>query len=102
MVSQVQEHLDEIRRLCRKYHVAQLYVFGSAVTDMFVPGKSDVDFLVRFDEMVAVEHKNAYFGLLFDLEAMIDSMVDLVEEQAICNPYFLEEIEDTKVELYAA
>jgi uncharacterized protein len=36
--------LDRIMRICRKYGVAELSVFGSAVRDDFGPD-SDVDFL---------------------------------------------------------
>lgn len=31
----IQEHLDELIVLCRKYHVAELYLFGSAITNPY-------------------------------------------------------------------
>jgi predicted nucleotidyltransferase len=43
--------------------VRRLSVFGSAASDHFVPGDSDVDLLVEFDLMLPTEHANHYFGL---------------------------------------
>jgi predicted nucleotidyltransferase len=102
MVSQVQEHLDAIRTLCREHHVARLYVFGSAACGAFRPGVSDFDFLVTFTPLTPHEHRVAYFGLIDALEALLHTPVDLVEEPAIRNPYFREEVEETRVMLYAA
>lgn len=39
---------EEIRSFCRKWQVAELAVFGSALRPDFGPG-SDIDLLVRFD-----------------------------------------------------
>ena len=36
--------------LCDKYFVAELYVFGSVLTENFNP-ESDIDFLVRFSDI---------------------------------------------------
>ena len=43
-------HLAEIPDLCRRYGVARLEVFGSAVTDAFDLARSDIDFLIEFDD----------------------------------------------------
>jgi predicted nucleotidyltransferase len=39
--------IDQIADICRMYHVQELSVFGSVLTDRFGPA-SDVDFLVEF------------------------------------------------------
>ena len=44
----IQEKLEAITELCRRYHVAQLEVFGSAADDSLDSENSDVDFLVEF------------------------------------------------------
>lgn len=98
----VQEHLEELRALCRTHRVAELYLFGSAASGAFKPESSDLDFLVTFEPMTALEHYHAYFGLIQDLEALFKRSVDLLEEKAIKNPYFREEVEETRVPLYAA
>ena len=41
--------LAVIARICQSRGVRRLAVFGSAVTDRFDEGLSDVDFLVEFD-----------------------------------------------------
>jgi predicted nucleotidyltransferase len=42
------ERRDGISDLCRRFGVERLEVFGSAGAGDFIPGKSDVDLLVRF------------------------------------------------------
>jgi uncharacterized protein len=42
----IQDKRSEIAELCRRYHVQQLEMFGSAARgDDFDPAKSDADFL---------------------------------------------------------
>ena len=40
--------IEQIAAICRQYHVRELSVFGSALTDRFGPA-SDLDFLVVFE-----------------------------------------------------
>ena len=40
--------LEAIARVCEKYGVSELAVFGSVLRDDFDAARSDVDFLVRF------------------------------------------------------
>ena len=47
-------------------------------------------------------YAGTYLGLLNALESLLNRTVDLVEVQAIQNPYYREEIERTKVLIYAA
>ena len=44
----VRDRLPAIRATCRKYQVESLYLYGSAVTDDYVRGFSDLDFMVEF------------------------------------------------------
>lgn len=39
---------EAVAELCRRYGVARLSLFGSALTAEFDPATSDVDFLVEF------------------------------------------------------
>ena len=43
----IQEHINELKKLCESYHVAELYTFGSVVSEKFT-NESDIDFLVKF------------------------------------------------------
>jgi Nucleotidyltransferase domain len=51
MSNRTDEHRREVAALCRKSDVRHLDVFGSAVRDDFDPVRSDLDFLVKFDDM---------------------------------------------------
>ncbi|HEV7919247.1 MAG TPA: nucleotidyltransferase domain-containing protein [Thermoanaerobaculia bacterium] len=47
----ITENMEQIRRLCREYHVTKLTVFGSAAQGMFDPETSDLDFWWRSSGM---------------------------------------------------
>lgn len=98
----VSEHLDEMIALCEKRRVRRLELFGSAAVGDFDAERSDLDFLVIFEEMSPGDHAHAYFGLLADLRNLFNRRVDLVETLAIENPFFRESIRLTRMVLYAA
>src|SRR5438876_87045 len=50
MIAILDQHRDEIAELCRKYRVQRLESFGSAARGDFDPNRSDLDFLVEFDD----------------------------------------------------
>ena len=93
--------MAQIIALCEKHKVVSLYVFGSVLTDKFNDG-SDVDFSVVFDRgsLPAIEYGNNYFDFKFALEDLLYRDVDLIEYSAIKNPYFKEELDDTKQIIY--
>ncbi|MBI3777190.1 MAG: nucleotidyltransferase domain-containing protein [Gammaproteobacteria bacterium] len=98
----INTHRKELDELCRLFQVRQLTLFGSAATDEFEPGRSDLDFLVEFQLLNPVRRADAYFGLLLALEDLFQCKVDLVEEGASQNPYFLRAVNQTRALLYAA
>jgi uncharacterized protein len=102
MVSEVEQHRPELNELCQKYRVRHLALFGSATRPDFENKRSDLDFLVEFLPMPAGEHADAYFGLLFALEDLFKTPIDLVEETAIRNPYVRQSIEKDQQTLYAS
>ena len=62
-MSPIQHYVEEIARLCQRYRVQRLAVFGSILRADFDEARSDVDFLVEFEPLpVAVRMKN-YLGL---------------------------------------
>lgn len=91
-----------IRRACERFGVRELALFGSATSDRFDASQSDVDFLVRFRDMPPSAKADAYFGLLASLEDALARRVDLVEADAITNPYFKSSVEASRVAFYAA
>ncbi|MFA5897198.1 MAG: nucleotidyltransferase domain-containing protein [Thermoplasmata archaeon] len=93
---------SDIARICAKYRVRRLCLFGSARGPSFVPGRSDVDFLVEFESMPPAEHADCYFGLLEELERLLGTGVDVVEATAVRNPYFRRVLERDQELIYAA
>lgn len=102
MIPEISEHRAEIEESCRRYRVARLDLFGSAVGTGFRRDDSDLDFLVQFESPDAPGHANRYFGLLEALRDLVGRPVDLVVESAITNPYFRESVERTRTSLYKA
>lgn len=98
----VAARLAEIEDLCRTLGVRRLDVFGSAVSESFDVESSDVDILVDFDVTPDFDHFGTYFALKEGLEQILRRPVDLVISTSIRNPYFRQQVMDTKETLYAA
>ena len=94
--------LEPLRRLCRRHKVARLELFGSAATGKFDAATSDLDFLVSFQPLTPTARADAYFGLLADLQDLFARDIDLVEADAVTNPYFRKTVDATRTVLYAA
>jgi len=103
MIDEIAVHRDELRTLCRRFHVRRLDLFGSAARGDFDPERSDVDFLVEFDrghpEALSLK---CYFGLKESLEALLGRPVDLVEPGAMRNPYLRASIEASREPVFGA
>jgi len=90
---------EQIERFCQRWQVAELALFGSVLTDEFGP-ESDVDVLVAFADDASWS--------LFDLVAMQEELeqvfgrpVDIVEKDAVRNPFRRHHILSTKRDIYA-
>jgi uncharacterized protein len=93
---------DALPAVCRRYHVRQLDLFGSAADGRFDPARSDLDFLVTFDALSAGAYADAYFGLREALTVLFGREVDLVTEPALENPYLRRRIEAQRLRLFPA
>jgi len=98
----IENNKTELAKLCKKYQVQKLEVFGSVVRDDFVMNQSDIDFMVEFTPDGIKQYADNYFGLLDALRQLFDHSVDLVVRSSVRNPYFLESIENNSAALYAA
>ncbi|MCK5685279.1 nucleotidyltransferase domain-containing protein [bacterium] len=94
-----EKYQDEINRICEKYHVKSLIVFGSALSNDFNES-SDIDFLIEFDN--AVNGINRYMNVKFELEKLFTRAVDLVMPKAIKNERIRNYIYSNIREIYAA
>ena len=102
MIELIEKKKARLIQLCRKHRVKKLELFGSAALGDFQEGKSDLDFLVEFLPLAEGQYANAYFGLLEDLESILNCPVELVMPTTITNPYFIEGIRKSRITLYAA
>lgn len=91
-----------LAKLCKKYHVAALDVFGSAATGDFDEHTSDIDFLVEFDSTVQANRFDTFFSLLEELKELFGRPIDLVEPGGLRNPYFIESVNKSRRRIYAA
>ncbi len=79
-----------------------LYAFGSVLSDHFSP-ESDVDFLVDLGNQIGYEeYAENYFQLADELETLLQRPVDLLTVQSLRNPFFIQQVENSKQMLYAA
>ena len=95
----LKNQLDTISSLCERYRVKTLYVFGSVLTPNFNT-HSDIDLLVDFLDQDALQYTSNYFQFKSELEKLFNRKIDLLEERALKNPYFIENINQKKQLLY--
>ncbi len=102
MLRLISANREKIEVLCRRFHVRRLDLFGSAVRDDFDPRRSDLDFLVEFDQEAPQRALDAYFGLKEGLEELLGMPVDLIMPGAVRNPFIQATIAEDRQVLYAA
>ena len=90
---------NEINALCANHKVRSLYAFGSVLTPNFNTN-SDIDLIVDFKEIDVEDYADNYFDFKFSLQDIFNRPVDLLEEQAIKNPYFKQVVNQTKELVY--
>ena len=90
----------KISEFCRRWGVVEFSLFGSALRDDFRPD-SDVDVLVTFSRQAQI----SLFDLVqmkLDLEKIFHRPVDIIEKDALENPFRKREILRTAQVIYAA
>ena len=98
--SRVHLPFDALDAFCRKWRVRELALFGSVLRADFSP-ESDVDVLVTFDREAPWSLWDV-LAMRGELEEMLGRKVDLVEKDAIRNPFRRREILRTHQVVYAA
>ena len=91
---------DDIMMLCKKYHVSQFSIFGSAARNE-LSDSSDIDLLVSFNEdLELLDYADNFFSLKNECENLFGKRVDLVTLKSLKNPILKNEIERFKVTVY--
>ncbi len=81
MIPEIEHNREAIAELCRRYHVRELSVFGSAVRGDFRP-ESDIDLIVEFEPDAKISLFDVV-GLQQDFEGVLGRKVDLGEKHCI-------------------
>jgi len=92
---------ESLRELCHAQRVSELEIFGSATTADFNPEKSDLDFLVEFQDPDRPGIADRFLGLAEGLERIFQRNVDLVTRRSLKNPVFISAINRSKQVVYA-
>lgn len=100
MNAAIQLDMNSLEEFCQRWNVDELSVFGSALRPDF-GHDSDLDFLVSFNPAASWDLLDLV-DMKMQLEAIVGRRVDLVEREALRNPWRRREILDTREVIYAA
>lgn len=90
---------QQISKLCKQHNVLHLYLFGSFAKNTETE-QSDIDFLVKFNDVELYYYFDNYLSLKENLEKIYQRKVDLVEEQTVKNPFLVQSINQSKLLIY--
>ena len=94
-------HIQQIQKLCKQHKVKTLSVFGSVLNENFSKS-SDIDMVIDIDSDDPFEYAEHYFDFKFQLEALLGRKIDLLEKKALNNRYLIRSIEKSKKTIYGA
>ena len=95
--SQQRQAIDEF---CRRWHVAELWMFGSAARGEMTPS-SDVDLMIRFKAGSEISTWD-WPAMTDQLESIFGSRVDLLTQAVLDNPFRRQSILADRQVLFAA
>jgi len=95
MIPLVQDNLQSIQHILHKHHVKRAFVFGSVCSEKF-NNNSDIDIIVAFQKRYFDNYVDNYLSLESELSKLLEREVDIVAEETIQNPYFIQSINLTK------
>ena len=95
---ELHNYKENIRNICTALSVKRLELVGSATRDDFQPDKSDIDVLVDFKGNERLFER--YFDLKEQLEQCFGRRVDIIQSNALKNPYVRKSIDCDRIALY--
>ncbi|MEQ8925584.1 MAG: nucleotidyltransferase domain-containing protein [Fulvivirga sp.] len=95
----IEKNFEELQAICKRHHVKKIELFGSVMSNNF-NSKSDIDFLVDFEEMDPGTYFDNYFELVDSLEKLFGRHVDILSEKSLTNPYFIKNISKSRTPIY--
>ena len=92
--------LPVLIELLKKYKIKTAFLFGSVVTSRF-NSKSDIDLLVSFkDNVKPIEEGKLFWNLWTEMQDLFHRDIDIVTDHTLKNPYFIKELDETKIKIY--
>lgn len=98
-MSILDRYSTSVKDLCERHNVKKLYAFGSVLTDKF-NDESDIDLIVDFEPIDVEHYADNYFDLKFSLQDIFKRHIDLLEEKALKNPFFIQAISQQRKVVY--
>ena len=98
-MNRFESYTTDIIKLCELHKVKSLYAFGSVLTDKF-DKESDIDLIVDFTDVAVEDYADNYFDFKFSLQDIFKRPIDLLEEKALKNPYFIQSLNRQKQLVY--
>jgi predicted nucleotidyltransferase len=95
---ELRNYKKHIRNICSVLAVQRLELVGSAARDDFQPDKSDIDVLVDFKGNERLFER--YFDLKEQLEKCFGRRVDIIQSNALKNPYVKQSIDCDRITIY--
>jgi predicted nucleotidyltransferase len=98
----IDDKLQDIAAICKRYGIQRLFVFGSALREDFNPGESDIDLLAEFGPLDITRRFHVFLDAREAFKTIFKADVDLVMEGAVKNQIIANEINRTKKLVYGA
>lgn len=101
MVQELKKKLPHIHEICHKHRINRLWVFGSATNQQEFGPESDVDVLYEFQPIESGrQYLDHHYGMIDDLEELLNRNIDFIEFKPFRNPYFKKEVEQSMELIY--
>ena len=103
MNAEIARYLPEIEKLCQRYGVAVLELFGSATGPHFNSATSDFDFVATFlDTGPDSDYGGRYLDFCRELERLLRRPIDVVTTRSIRRKSFRESVDSSRQLVYEA
>lgn len=97
----VKKNKKVLGQIFKNHRIERAYLFGSALKNDFNKN-SDLDFLIKFEDSLLdpLEKGELWWNLHDTLRNFFNREIDIITENSLKNPYFIEELEQTKQLIY--
>jgi uncharacterized protein len=95
----IEEKKLDLLKILNQHRIKEAFVFGSAVGENFKEA-SDIDLLVRFEEVPFDGYAENLWDLEDKVEALFQRKVDIVPEHTLKNPFFIKHLQKNRVKIY--